>query len=95
MSRLRDDAFGKMHLPNTSPYEIFHIRVRKKTETMETPNERQGRLDEEKKQRLQTLFEKDVLFKTLSSDFEPTIKNITLAEPALLHPKLKDRNETT
>ena len=81
--------FGKMHSPNTSPFGTFIFEYAKSTETMETPNERQGRLDEEKKQRLQTLFEEDVLFKTLSKHFEPTIKNITLAEPALLHPKLK------
>ena len=63
--------------------------MRKKSETMETPHERQARLDEEKKQRMKKLFEQDMLFKTLSKHFEPTIQKITLTEPAILHPKLR------
>jgi hypothetical protein len=89
MSRMRDDTFWQDALAKHFSVRNFHIRIRKKAETMETPNERQERLDDEKKKRLQNLFEKDVLFKTLSKHFEPTIKNITLAEPALLHPNLK------
>ena len=89
MSRLRDEPFWQDALAQYFSVRNFHIRVRKKTETMETPHERQARLDEEKKKRLQNLFENDVLFKTLSKHFDPTIKTVTLAEPALLHPKLK------
>ena len=89
MTRIRDDAFWQDALAQHFSVRNFHIRMRKKSETMETPTERQERLDADKKRRLQNLFEKDVLFKTLHKHFEPTIQNITLTEPAVLHPKLK------
>ena len=88
MARIREDAFWQDSLAQYFSVRNFHIRLRKQSEKMETPNERQARLDTEKKKRMQNLFEKDMLFKTLSKYFEPTIQNITLAEPAVLHPKL-------
>ncbi len=89
MTRIRDDVFWQDALAHHFSVRNFHIRIRKKSETMETPTERQERLDADKKRRLQNLFEKDVLFKTLHKHFEPTIQNITLTEPAVLHPKLR------
>jgi len=89
MSRIRDDAFWQDTLAKHFAVRNFHIRVRKKSETMETAKERQDRLDAEKKVRIQAVFEQDTLYQTLSKHFEPTIKKIELGEPALLHPKLK------
>lgn len=91
MTRIRDDAFWQDALAQYFSVRNFHIRMRKTSETIETPHERQARLDDEKKKQLQSLFEKDVLFKTLSKHFDPTIQQITLTEPALLHPMLKGK----
>lgn len=91
MSRIRDDAFWQDTLAKHFSVRNFHIRVRKKSESMETAKERQDRLDAEKKVRIQAVFEQDALYKTLSKHFEPTIKRIELGEPALLHPRLKGK----
>jgi DNA polymerase-3 subunit gamma/tau len=89
MNRLRDDLFWQDTLAKYFSVRNFHIRVRKDSETMETPKERQERLDNEKKRELEDLFKQDVLYGTLQKHFDAEIKNIDLDTPALLHPKLK------
>ena len=91
MNRLRNDTFWQDCLARFFSVRNFHIRVRKKYEKVETPTERQARLDTDKKKRLQKLFEEEVFFQMLQKHFTPTIKRITLMESALLHPKLKGR----
>ncbi len=89
LNSLRNDAFWQDSLAKFFSVRNFSIRVRKKGERVETPTERQTRLDNERKARLQELFETDSLYTMLQKHFSPTIKKITLMESAPLHPELK------
>lgn len=91
LNSLRNDSFWQDSLAKFFSVRNFSIRMRKKGEYVETPTERQTRLDNERKARLQELFEADSLYKMLQKHFSPTIKKITLMESVPLHPDLKGR----
>ncbi len=89
LQRLRNDKFWQDSLAQFFGVRNFSIRLRKKNETVETPTERQERLDDEKKARLQQYFEAETIYQTLQKHFQPTLQKITLMESAPLHPDLK------
>ena len=81
ISNLRNDPFWQDSLEQFFSVRNFSVRVRKSNEQMETPTERQDRLNEAQSERLRTAFMKEQTFELLSEMFDARITKVHLDTP--------------
>ena len=81
LNNLRNDDFWLQSLNKSFKVNKFAVRVRRQSEIAETPNERQDRLNNEQKNRLEKHFTDESMYQLLVDYFDAKISSIRLNTP--------------